>query len=286
MPQCRSKVAVVTDSTSSLTQAMGRTLGIQVVPIYLLAEGQMYRDGVDLDAGTFYRLLRDKDHLPTSSQPTVDDFLQVYRPLSQQAEAIVSIHLSHHMSGTLDSALAASQQLPDIPISVIDSRSISMGLGLIAIAAARACAAGQDAAQVVRLVEETIPRMNVIFTVETLDYLRKGGRIGGAAALLGSVLEIKPVLYVKDGRIELLERQRTRQRSIERIIRLMMERTGSCKCVYASVFHCAVPAEAQALADRVMDRFQGVELVVTEAGPIIGTHAGPGTLGVAFYTDE
>ena len=286
MPQCRSKVAVVTDSTSSLTQAMGRTYGIHVVPIYLLAEGQMYRDGVDLDAGTFYRSLRDKDHLPTSSQPTIDDFLQVYRSLSQQAEAIVSIHLSHHMSGTLDSALAAGQQLLDIPISVMDSRSISMGLGLMAIAAARACAARQDAAQVVRLVEETIPRMNVIFTVETLDYLRKGGRIGGAAALLGSVLEIKPVLYVKDGQIELLERQRTRQRSIERIIRLMMERTGSCKRVYAAVFHCAVPAEAQALADRVMGRFQGVELVVTEAGPIIGTHAGPGTLGVAFYTDE
>jgi DegV family protein with EDD domain len=265
---------------------MGRAYGIRVVPIYLLAEGQMYRDGVDLDAGTLYRLLRDKDHLPTSSQPTVDDFLQVYRSLSQQAEAIVSIHLSRCMSGTLDSALAAGQQLLDIPISVMDSRSISIGLGLIAIAAARACAAGQDAAQVVRLVEETIPRMNVIFTVETLDYLRKGGRIGGAAALLGSVLEIKPVLYVKDGRIELLERQRTRQRSIERIIKLMMERTGSCKRVYASVFHCAVPAEAQALADRVMDRFQGVELVVTEAGPIIGTHAGPGTLGVAFYTDE
>jgi DegV family protein with EDD domain len=265
---------------------MGRAYGIRIVPIYLLAEGQMHRDGVDLDAGTFYRLLRDKDHLPTSSQPTVDDFLQVYRLLSQQADAIVSIHLSRCMSGTLDSALAASQQLPDIPISVIDSRSITMGLGWIAIAAARACAAGQDADQVVHLVEEVIPKMNVIFTVETLEYLHRGGRIGGAAALLGSVLEIKPVLYVKDGRIELLERQRTRQRSIERMLKLMMERVGSCKHVYASVFHCAAPHEAEALASQVRARFDSVELVTADAGQIIGTHAGPGTLGVAFYTDR
>lgn len=278
------KVAIVTDSTSSLTQAMGQEYGIRVVPIYLTFETQTYRDGVDLDAELFYRLLRGSRQLPTTSQPSVVDFVQVYTALSKQAEAIVSIHLSHKMSATLDSALAAAKQLPDVPIHVIDSRSTSMGLGLMAIAAARAAAAGQDAAGVVRLVEGLIPKMNVIFTVETLEYLRKGGRIGGASALLGVALSIKPVLYVRDGLVEPLEKPRTRKRAVQRVLERMAERVGPHEAVHAAVVHCAASGEAQFLAEQVAARFHCVELLTAEAGPIIGTHAGPGTLGVAFYT--
>ena len=286
MSERRCKAAIVTDSTSSLTQAMGRALGVTVVPLYLLSEGQLYRDGLDLDSASFYRLLGAREHWPTTSRPSVDDFVRVYRSLSQQAEAIVSIHLSHEMSGALDSALAASQQVPELPIHVIDSRSMSMGLGLLAMAAARAGAAGMDALAVTRHVEELIPRMNMFFTLDSLDYLNKGGRIGGAATLLGSVLEIKPVLYVKDGRIELLERQRTRQRAIERIVHLMGEHIGTGKRVSAAVFHCAALAEAQELAGQVKAQFNGLEPLIAETGLVIGTHLGLGALGLAFYTND
>jgi len=278
------KVAIVTDSTSSLTQAMGQEYGIHVVPVYLTFGTQTYRDGVDLDAEQFYRLLRGSKQLPTTSQPSVFDFVQVYTTLSKQTEAIVSIHLSHKMSATLDSAWAAAKQLPDVPIHVIDSRSTSLGLGLMAIAAANASAAGQDAAGVVLLVEGLIPKMHVIFTVETLEYLRKGGRIGGATALLGIALSIKPVLYLRDGQTEPLEKPRTRKRAVQRVLSLMAERVGSHETVHAAVLHCAAPGEAQALAEQVAARFHCAEVLTTEAGPIIGTHAGPGTLGVAFYS--
>lgn len=284
MSELKRKVAVVTDGTSSMTQAMGQEYGVHVVPIYVMFGTQTYRDGVDLDAELFYRLLCDNKQLPTTSQPTVADFVQVYTELSHQAEAIVSIHVSPRMSATLDSALAASRELPDVAIHVIDSRSVSMGLGMMAIAAARAAAAGQDATEVVRLVEGLIPKMNIFFTVETLEYLHKGGRIGGATALLGSALSIKPVLYVRDGQVEPLEKPRTRRRAIGRLLDLMAERVGSSEAVHATVLQCDVPDEAQVLAEQVAARFHCVELLTAEAGPIIGTHAGPGTLGLVFYT--
>jgi DegV family protein with EDD domain len=284
MSEPKRKVAVVTDGTSSLTQAMGQEYGVHVVPIYVMFGTQTYRDGVDLDADLFYRLLRRNKQLPTTSQPTVADFLQMYTELSHQAEAIVSVHVSPKMSATLDSARSARRELPDVPIHVIDTRSVSMGLGMMAIAAGRAAAAGQDATEVVRLVEELIPKMNIFFTVETLKYLHKGGRIGGATALLGSALSIKPLLYVRDGQVEPLEKPRTRKRAIGRVLDLIAERVGSSEAVYATVLQCDVPDEGQALAEQVAARFHCVELLTTEAGPIIGTHAGPGTLGVAFYT--
>jgi len=284
MSEQKHKVAVVTDGTSSLTQAMGQEYGVHVVPIYVMFGTQTYRDGVDLDAELFYRLLRSNKQLPTTSQPTVADFVQTYTELSHQAEAIVSIHVSPKMSATLDSALVARKELPDMPIHVINSCSVSMGLGLMAIAAARAAAAGQDAAEVVQLTEELTPKTNVIFTVETLEYLRKGGRIGGATALLGSALSIKPVLHMKDGQVQPLEKPRTRKRAIGRVLDLMAERVGASEAVHATVLQCDVPDEAQALAEQVAARFNCVELLTAEAGPIIGTHAGPGTLGVAFYT--
>jgi DegV family protein with EDD domain len=284
MSEPKRKVAVVTDGTSSLTQAMGQEYGVHVAPIYVMFGTQTYRDGIDLDAESFYSLLRDSEQLPTTSQPTVVDFVQMYTDLSHQAEAIVSIHVSPKMSATLDSALLASKELPDVPIHVIDSRTVSMGLGLMAIAAARAAAAGQDATEIVRLVEGLIPKMNIFFTVETLEYLHKGGRIGGATALLGSALSIKPVLYVNDGQVGPLEKPRTRKRAIGRLLDLMAERVGASEVVHATVLHCDVPDEAQALAEQVAARFHCVELLTTEAGPIIGTHAGPGTLGLVFYT--
>jgi len=284
MSQAKRKAVVVTDGTSSLTQQMGQKYGLSVVPIYVTFGTQTYRDGIDLDAGLFYRMLRSSKQLPITSQPTVADFVQTYTALSEQAQAIVSIHPSIKMSATVDSARAARKELPDVPIHVIDTHSVSMGLGLIAIAAARAAEAGHDASEIVRLVEELIPKVNIIFTVETLEYLHKGGRIGGATALIGAALNIKPILHVQDGQVEPLEKPRTRKRAIGRMLDLMAERIGTAEAVHVSILHCAVTDEAQALAKRLAAEFPCVELLTAEAGPVIGTHAGPGTLGVVFYT--
>ena len=283
MSEFKRKVAVVTDSTSSLTPAMGKQYGLHVIPEYIMFGDQSYYDGVNLDAETFYRLLKNSKKLPTTSQPSAQDFVEMYTALAEEAEAIVSIHISQKMSATLDSARGACQQLPGVAIHVIDSQSVSMGLGIIAIAAARAAAAGKEVDEVVSLVEALIPKVNVIFSVDTLEYLYKGGRIGGATALMGSVLSIKPVLYIKDGRIEPLERARTKKRAIMRVLDLMAERLEDTEGVHAAVMHCNVPEEAQVLGEQVKARFHPAELLVTEAGPIIGTHGGPGTIGIVFY---
>lgn len=174
------RIAVVTDSSSSLPPTLAEKHGIHVMPVYVIFGKQTFQDGVDLTAEQFYRLLRESKELPTTAQPSVMDFVQAYTRLARQVDAIVSIHLSHEMSATLDSALAAAKELPQVPIHVIDSGSVSMGLGFIALAAARAAAEGKSVAEVVRAAEDLIPKMNVVFTVDTLEYLHKGGRIGGA----------------------------------------------------------------------------------------------------------
>lgn len=278
----KQKVAIVTDGASSLTPAMGKEYGLDVAPVYVTFNGETYLSGVNLDAAEFYRLLRANKKLPTTAQPTVQDFIDIYTKLAEDVDEIVTVVISHHMSATLQSALMAQEQFTAIPTHVIDSESVSLGLGLMAIAAARAAAQGQDAKQVVQLLEKIKQSINVIFTVETLEYLHKGGRIGGATAFLGSALSIKPILYIKNGRIEPLERVRTRKRSIARLLELVEEKVGTSEAHFA-VLHCEADEEARELGEQVKAKFNCAELVIAEAGPVIGTHAGPGTLGLGFY---
>ena len=290
MVQVPGKVIVVTDGTSSLTLEVGEKYGVHVVPLYVMFGTDTYRDGVDLDADQFYRLLSSSKQLPTTSQPTVEDFVQVYSSLWEQTPpeervAIVSVHASEKMSATVNSARAAAKRLADIPIHVVDSQSISMGLGLMAIAAARAADAGQSPEQIVQLVQDLVAKTHVIFTVETLEYLHKGGRIGGATALIGSLLSIKPVLCIEGGQVEPLEKPRSRKRAIGRVLDRVAEEVGASQAVHAAVLHCNALADGQALADQVAERFGCAELLIAETGPTIGTHGGPGTVGVAFYVE-
>jgi len=284
MPQAKQPVAIVTDSASSLTPEMAREYNIHVVPIYVIFGKDVYRDGVDLDAEKYYHLLHSSKKLPTTAQPTAADFAEVYTRLGEQAEAIVSIHPSHKISATVDSARTAARQITTVPVHVIDSRSVMISMGLTVLMAARAAQAGQSADQVIQLAKDLIDRMNVICMVDTLEYLHRGGRIGGAAALMGSMMKIKPILHIQDGLIEPLEKPRTKKRAMERLLALIEERTGG-KPIRAAVVHCNVPDDAEALYERVQARFQCTELLSVEAGPVIGTHAGPGTVGLAFYVE-
>ena len=279
------KVAIVTDGTSSLTLDQSEQLGIKIAPIYINFDEKTYRAGIDLGDEEFYRLLSASKKLPTTAQPTEADFLELYNKLAEQAEEIVTIVISHQMSATIKSAEMAREQFHTVPVHIIDSDSASLGLGMIAIAAARAAQQGEDAQAVLKLVENLKQKMNVIFTVSTLEYLHKGGRIGGATAFLGSALDIKPILYIKDGRIEPLERQRTRKRSISRLVEIMEQKAGK-KPLHVAIIHGNVPEEARELEQTVRSQFNCVEVVISDMGPVIGVHAGPGTLGLAFYTSD
>jgi DegV family protein with EDD domain len=269
---------------------MGREQGIHVVPLYVMFGEQTYVDGVDLSSDEFYRLLRSSPQLPTTSQPTAEDFVKAYTEVWEsmpagEENAIVSVHASVKMSATVNSARAAAKRLPEMTIHVIDSESISMGLGLIALAAARAAKEGQSATEIMTLVQELMEKLQVVFTVDTLEYLHKGGRIGGASALIGSLLSIKPILVLDGGQVEPLEKQRSRRRAVGRVLELVAEGVGDSTCVHAAVLHCDAPDAAQEVIDAVAGQFTCVELFAAETGPTIGTHAGPGTVGVAYYTE-
>jgi DegV family protein with EDD domain len=281
----KQKVAIVTDGACSLTPVQGERMGIHVAPVYLTFDDKTYRAGVDLDEEEFYRLLAASKKLPTTAQPTAGDFLNLYQKLAEEVDEIVTIVISHHMSATIQSAEMAKEQFHTVPVHIIDSESVSLGLGLMTLAAARAAQEGQDAQAVIKLVQELKQKISVIFTVETLEYLYKGGRIGGATAFLGSALNIKPILYIKDGRIEPLEKQRTRKRSISRLLELMEESVGK-QPVHLAILHGNAPEEAYQMEQSIRSRFNCAELITSDMGPVIGVHAGPGTLGLVFYTNE
>jgi DegV family protein with EDD domain len=279
----KQKVAIVTDGACSLTPAQGEQLGVHVAPVYVNFDNKTYQAGVDLETSEFYRLMHASKKLPTTAQPTAADFINLYTRLADEADEIVTVVISHHMSATLQSAEMAKEQFTKVPVHIIDSESVSLGLGMMAIAAARLAAQGQDAQAVIQRVERIKQKINVIFTVDTLEYLHKGGRIGGATAFLGSALSIKPILYIKDGRIEPLEKQRTRKRSVARLLKIMEEKVGSDE-VHVAILHGNIPDEAHELEQQIRGRFNCVELVTSEMGPVIGVHAGPGTLGLVFYS--
>lgn len=280
------RVIVVTDSTAGMPADLAAQNGVHVIPLWVHFEEEGYRDGVDLTTEQFYPMLSKARNLPTTSQPSVGEFLEVYRSLAGQAEAIVSIHISSELSGTVASALAAREMLHDVPVHVVDSRSTSMGLGMIALAAARAAAEGHNAEQVVAVAEQLVPRMNVIFVVDTLEYLHKGGRIGGATAFLGSLIQIKPILHLDKGRIEALDKVRSRRKAMDRLMEIVAERAGSASSLHASVLHAQAKEEAEAIRDRVSGAFRFAELYMAGVSPAIGTHVGPGTVGIAFYAAE
>jgi DegV family protein with EDD domain len=277
------RVTVVTDSTAGLPADLAARHGLHVIPLWVYSGEQSYRDGVDLTPEQFYPLLARAPDLPTTSQPSAGEFLELYRELAREAEAIVSVHISTELSGTVASALAARKMFHDVPVHVVDSRSTSMGLGLIALAAARAAAEGQDGEQVAAVAKRLVPWTNMIFVVNTLEYLRKGGRIGGASALVGSVIRIKPILHIHKGRIDALDKVRTRRKAMDRLLGIVAARVGEAGPIHAAVVHAAAPAEAEAIWDRLANAFDPTKLHLAEISPAIGTHVGPGTVGIAFY---
>jgi DegV family protein with EDD domain len=281
----KSRVVVVTDSTADIPREIVAQHGLHVVPQILIMGTKTWRDGVDIDSATFYRLLRTSPDFPSTSQPSATEFEALFRELSAEAGGIVAVVVSDELSGTLNSARAAAASLPDLPIEIIDSRTVSMGLGLMALTAARAAARGEGLAAVAESARQLIPRVQVYFVVDTLEYLHRGGRIGAAARLFGSALNLKPVLQIKDGMVTPVTRVRTRRKALDKLLEMLREELGGGGTIHMAVLHIAAPEEAAKFGQQIEALYHPAELIQAECGPVVGTHAGPGTVGVAFYVE-
>lgn len=277
------KIAVVTDSVACLPPELVEAYGIRVVPVRLILGEQVFRDGIDVTAEQVYAWQR-AGILPTSSQPSVGDFLETYRELAAWAEGIVSIHVSAAMTGTYNAALLAAQMVPEVPIRVIDSQAATMAQGFLVLEAARAAEAGATLDEVVARVEALRPRLRFFAVLETVTYLIHSGRAPALAALAVDVLQIKPILTLQNGRIEVLAKVRTRRRAVEAMLEQIARDVGD-RPVHAAVFHAAAPEEAEALRRQVMARFDCRECYLTVFSPVMGLYAGPGVLGLAYYAE-
>ena len=276
-------VAIVTDSTADLPPDLARLRQITVVPLTLNFDGQSLLDGVDIRPDEFYRRLHSVTTHPTTSQPSPGRFADVYKSLLADHDSVVSIHISQKLSGTYESARQAAAMTDTNRVRVIDSELVSMSLGLITLAASSLAASGKDAAAIEAKVLEMRPSIQTYFSVATLEFLRRGGRIGNASALVGSVLQVKPVLCIRDGLVTPLERVRTFDRALNRVVELTREvDRGHGVCVI--VGH----ADAEADAERIGRELDAIAetLMIQPLGPVVGAHAGPGVVGVGCYPAE
>jgi DegV family protein with EDD domain len=278
-PYTRLVVRIVTDSTADLTKEQQQVAGITVVPLNVHFGDQVFRDHVDLTADEFFRRLKASAQLPRTSQPAVGVFEEAYRTLRQNGDEIVSVHLSSKVSGTCNSALMAAKGVDEHAIEVVDSLSTSMALGFMALEGARLARAGRDRATIAERLRALVPKARVICVVDTLTYLERGGRIGKARALLGSLLNVKPILQLKDGEVVPVGRARGRPQGLSRLVELL-ERDGHVSQL--AIMHGAAAADAEQLRERVAASYPGLDILLTEIGAVLGTHTGPGVIGFTY----
>jgi DegV family protein with EDD domain len=272
-------VRIVTDSTADLTKEQQQAAGITVVPLNVHFGDQVFRDHVDLTADEFFGRLKASAQLPRTSQPSVGVFEEAYRTLQQSGDEIVSVHLSSKVSGTYNSALMAAKAVDEHAIEVVDSLSTSMALGFMALEGARLARAGRDRATIAERLRALVTKARVICVVDTLTYLERGGRIGKARALLGSLLNVKPILQLKDGEVVPVGRARGRPQALNKLVELL-ERDGHVSQL--AIMHGAAQADAEQLRERVAASYPGLDILLTEIGAVLGTHTGPGVIGFTY----
>ncbi len=280
------KITLVTDSTAYLPAEYVARYGIKVVPLQLNWDSDTFKDNVDITAQAYYQRLEKSTSIPTTSQPSSGDFLTAFKESAKSAEAIVAILISSGISGTIDSALMAQKEFSGIPLEVVDSKVTAAGLALMVKAAAAVVEKGGSVDDVLKISKRVFDTMGVYFVVDTLKFLHKGGRIGGASAFLGSALDLKPILYLsQEGKIEALEKVRTKKKAVNRLIELTVEKAGGKKA-YVGIMQADAMEGAEAIKTELEKRMDLAEIEIYELSPVIGTHAGPGTLGMAVHTAE
>jgi DegV family protein with EDD domain len=279
-----SKVAVITDSTAYIPDALLKNYHITVTPQVLIWGEETFHDGVDILPNEFYKRLESAKVMPTTSQVPIVVMKDEFEKLLEQGYEVLGIFLSAKLSGTMQSAIQALEMLPKAAnkIAIVDSNSTAMAMGFHVLMAARAAESGCSLEECRKLAVQAQQHTGVFFVVDTLEFLRRGGRIGGAQALLGSALNIKPILELRDGRIESIEKVRTKSKAIERMVELVTSNVASRTPVRLATLHANAEAEARAALDSAVLQLQPIETVFASVSPVIGAHAGPGTIGLAF----
>ncbi len=280
-----SEIAIITDTLASIPPGLLKKYSIETALQILIWGEETLLDGVDITAQEFYERLATADVMPTTSQATVGSFVKLFEPHVAKGTPILTIVVSDELSGTIQSAETAKAEFPDATIEIVDSKAVSMAQGYQVLAAARAAADGKPFDEVVKLARGASNNIGVLFVVDTLEFLHRGGRIGGAKKLLGTALSLKPVLQLQNGRVEPLENVRTKSKAKARIIDLVEERLRGKEKIRLAALHANAEDEAAELLEAMQQRCDAVETHMTLVSPVIGTHAGPGTVGIAYCFD-
>lgn len=279
-------IAIVTDSSAYIPDDLMSGLDIHIIPLWLIWDEDRLQDGIDIQPQAFYDRLKTSKSLPTSSQPSAKEFEHFFQDCGKDCDAIVAVLVSTKISGTIACAEAALNEVSDLQIQIVDSYSSSMGLGFVVMAAARAAAAGKSIEDVVFAAQHMRDNVHLLFVVDTLEYLHRGGRIGGAKRLLGTALRIKPILHFDDGLIQPHSQARTRTRALEQMLNTVEERLSGRAIAEACVVNIDCRADGLAMVEMVKERFQPGSVYLSDCSPVVGTHVGPGGLGLAYYPES
>jgi len=277
------KIAILTDSTAYIPEEMLQQYDIHVIPLLVNWGAQSYLDNVDITPEVFYdRLTREKE-LPTTSQPSAGAFKEKFDALAKDYGGIVAVLLSEDLSGTVASALAAQKMMGDFPIEVVNSKLTTMALGLMVIETAKVAQAGGSLDEVAAAARSLVGKLRVMFVVDTLEFLHKGGRIGGAKRLVGSMLAMKPLLQLEDGKIAALDSVRTKKKAIQTMLSHFYDDANGKNNIRLTVFHGVAEEEAMAVLEEIQTKYELSDPVLAKLSPVIGVHTGPGTVGMAYY---
>jgi DegV family protein with EDD domain len=279
-------VKIITDTTSSLPRHLAEEYDVPMLPQIIIFGEESYRDDTELDTPTFLAKLRAAPALPKTAAPPPDLYMPIFERLVAEGHTIICLHPSTELSGTVRSATVAARDFPEADIRVVDTRTLAGPLAAMVLLAARWAREGADADTILGRVHDLMARQRLYFVVDTLEYLHKGGRIGGAKVLLGGLLQVKPILTLKDGRAEPLEQQRTKQRALARLRELVLEECPRSEEAHLCLMHADAEVEAQSLAAGFAAELGLPEVPVYEMPPAIVVHAGPGVLGVGFFAAQ
>lgn len=279
------KIAIVTDSTAYIPKDIVEKLNIHIVPLSVNFGDETYVEDVDLTTEQFYAKLKETKSLPTTSQPAIGAFIEKYEQLEKSYDAVISIHLSKKFSGTFEAAKSAGNMMEHLKVYAYDSEKSAMPQGFYAIRAAELANEGENAESILSTLDRMKENTRAYFMVEDLSHLQRGGRLSGAQALLGSLLNIKPILHIFEGTIEPYEKVRTRKRAINRIMKMLEDDVQTRRVKRVVFIHANNESAALKLRDKFQEKHPHIETMISYFGPVIGTHLGEGSIGISWYKE-